>query len=532
MSAIIIFMPNKMEKAVRDHFHLTEGYTRSTAKKYATVFGQIYYWCTLMPDGFYKYKQPCPGNPLYREGDSWEESLSMTKAMFNPIFDKLVNCHKSKTAYMNSTDKFQGKMFCSYMECGKGVNKTYYFMNKELVNEFLESIKAKLAGGSPSPIKSKTPDRQAVSVPSKSMNFLTLGAEEIMPLLAGARQTAFNTQTTTSLSSDAPENDMEVRSEKEFLISSELKNSPASSPGISINEQMLAIFNKHTGRNEVRFKALDQIAADCLANEFCGSLDEWDKHCELISRDDFAMGRTPTRKNFQIWFKYAICEASIVDIRNKHVYVSQAKPTGVNSPNVPTISTVNSYDAVQEINSLDEPEIVKNIRKDLLKAIGDAPYKSWLSGDRTSMKIINGELVLNASSEFIGRKIIEMYERVIKDILKGHSLLLSITFPQQTIGKPDKTAEQSSSTNFVPPAQVKAVLSGLFKKPKSEYQQKYPNPNDDTIEAKKAEWIRAIEPSIGSKDELPKAVTDPKNNYQWDVRNELTRRLDSMRKTA
>jgi len=494
-----------------------------------------------MPDGFYKFKQPCPGNPLFREGDSWEESLSMTKAMFNPIFDKLVNYHKSKTAYMNSADKFNGKMFCSYMECGKGVNKTYYFMNKSLVSEFLESIKAKLAGRSPSPIKSQPTDRQAVSSHSKSMDFHTLGAEEISPLLVCARQTALNTQTTTSLSSDAPENDMEVRSEKEFLILSELKNSPASNPGISIHEQMLAIFNKHTGRNEVRFKALDQIAADCLANEFGGSLDEWDKHCELISRDDFAMGRTATRKNFQIWFKYAICEASIVDIRNKHVYVNQPKPTGVNSPIVTTISTVNSNDMVQEINSLDEPEIVKNIRKEILKAIGDAPYKSWLSGNRTAIKIVNGGLVLNASGAHIKNHIQLAYGDQIKRLLEGHKLGLLIQSPQMelpriTLDNVAKSEDHASHTNIVPDLKIaektNSIASNLFRKPKSEFVQRYVNPNDTSNEAKKAEWGITIDSNNGFKDELSKAVTEPKNNYQRNVRNELTRRLDSMRKTA
>lgn len=503
MTTPILYMPSRLERLLKEHFSSIEGYTKSSAKKTAIVFGQLHYWCSRMPSGFYKFKQPCKNNPLYTKGQSWEESLDMSKSTFNPIFDKLVHRHISKTAYRNSTDKFAGKMFCSYMECGKGVNKTYYIMNKEPVKEFIDSLIAKLTGN-PSPANSKIKESGVVKNPPVVLPFQPLGVVKNKPLLACARQTAFNTQPSTSLSSDAPESNaelqkVEVRIEEEVSISSHLENSH-NSQAAAIHMQMLEIFNKHTGRNEIRSRLLDQAASNCLANFFGGSLKEWDKHCQMIARDDFSMGRTATRKNFQIWFRYAITEASILDIRNKHAYVEDNKPTVVESLSVSKVVTTSPTLLKEEIeSSVNEPDIVKTIRREILKSIGDASYKSWFSGDRTTMKIVNGELVLTASGSHIKNHIELTYENQINRILAGYDLKLYIKSPSKEA--PRKSFDNSAKQVVTEPCEIdvpnlktvgnfKALLSSPFSKPKNDYVPKYVNPNDDSVEAKKAAWAK------------------------------------------
>lgn len=155
---------------------------------------------------------------------------------------------------------------------------------------------------------------------------------------------------TLSQEAESPERELEVRSE-EVLISPSVDNSQNSltensespSDDQKTHESMLFIFNKHTERNEIRNPHLDTVAAGCLAKEFGGSLDEWNEHCIKISKDDFQMGRTKTNKNYNIWFKYAITEKSILDIRNKHAQKtsnSYVKPTSSSSGYVPLSTTV------------------------------------------------------------------------------------------------------------------------------------------------------------------------------------------------
>ena len=87
------------------------------------IRGQLEYWFSKKPQGFYKFLEPC-NHPLYRAGDSWTEELGFSRRVFNAAFDLIGVRYKSKTAFLNAQDKFQGKLYASYHD--RKTNKTHF----------------------------------------------------------------------------------------------------------------------------------------------------------------------------------------------------------------------------------------------------------------------------------------------------------------------------------------------------------------------------------------------------------------------
>ena len=109
---------------------------------------QLDYWFCRHPDGFYKFLDPTPKHPDYREGDSWTEELGFSKAEFRTAFDVIGIRHLSKSAYVKALDKFAGKdgekFYASYHDKKNGL--TWYFRNHLKVEELIaELCKAKPA---------------------------------------------------------------------------------------------------------------------------------------------------------------------------------------------------------------------------------------------------------------------------------------------------------------------------------------------------------------------------------------------------
>lgn len=267
-----LFIPNRLERLVENHYK---------SNKVSRVFGQLHYWSTKMPNGFYKFKEACK-HPLYKKDQSWSESLNMTPRMFNPVFNMLVNHHKSKNDYRNSIDKFGGKMFCSYTE--RNTNKTYYFMDKEAVDNFLFSLTGDLA---PSPSRSKEIDTYQET--TKSMPSCGPRNQQDVVPLACAHQTAINTQTITSLDVDAPSKVMDAQREEEKLSS----------------QKMVELWNSHTQDKVVWYSSTSSRLCKVLKDFFGGCLESFRRYCAAIGNTKFLMGKAPN-STFKAFFYWAI----------------------------------------------------------------------------------------------------------------------------------------------------------------------------------------------------------------------------------
>lgn len=462
MSKSIIFMPNKLERGVLNYFKSVVGESRGAAKKYASVFGQLYYWSTKMPDGFYKFKQPCKGNPLYREGDSWEESLDMTKAMFNPIFKKLVKQHVSKTAYRNATDKFEGKMFCSYMECGKTTNRTYYFMNKELVGEFISSLIDKISSFIPTIHSPKSTNGEVVSSPPESMNFDTLGVEENHPLLACARQTALNTQTIISNSHDAPK-EPSVQTEEVKLISKEMVNT----------------WNSHMNERVTLWPSIQRKLHETLRTYFEGSLEKWENYCETIASDNFLSGKSSN--SYKLFLLQAI-KPDFLEMKLEKKTVVKEMPS--------------KKMLQEEINSSTEKQEVKDFRTLCLKHVGNAKYISNFKDISIEFRD-DGEIALIAPYEYRANFLEQncsSYLRSVLEELGEHITKITILAPGETRGriierKRNSHKQDEPTCNIDDQNEVKHAVNALeehdpvlYKKPKNKNLEKYTDPNDYIFE--------------------------------------------------
>ena len=98
--------------------------------------GQLNYWFSKKPQGFYKFLEPCK-HPLYKQGDSWSEELGLSRRVFNSTFDAIGVRYKTKTEFMKAKDKFQGKLYASYHDRKK--NQTFFVRNPELLQQAKKS---------------------------------------------------------------------------------------------------------------------------------------------------------------------------------------------------------------------------------------------------------------------------------------------------------------------------------------------------------------------------------------------------------
>lgn len=116
------------------------------------LFMQLEYWFKVTRGKtFYKFLEPCEA-PQYVTGDSWTEELSFGKTEFRTAFSNIGKVYKSKKAYLESKDKFEGKYYLSYYDRIKRL--TYYERNETLVNTLLRNLNLSFGYSETKPIKS------------------------------------------------------------------------------------------------------------------------------------------------------------------------------------------------------------------------------------------------------------------------------------------------------------------------------------------------------------------------------------------
>jgi len=273
MSAQIFFTPTKMQKELTDHFQ-----SDITAK----VFSYLHMYATMKGGSFYKFKEPCE-HPLYREGDSWKETLKMTKRVFNPGFDKLVNYHRSKKAFKGSADPFAGKLFCSYFE--RTTKTTYYIENKGLVEQLINSIKAKLTSSPPRSL-SKSKEVDVVILQPKNTPIVSPTGEQIVSPNVLLRNTI---QATTSFAAPPSEPPVDKLEEERIKL---------------IVREMVNTWNSPMRDRVILWPSMVSKLYDILQKYFEGDLEKWKKYCETIASDKFLSGKASN--NYKLFFLQAI----------------------------------------------------------------------------------------------------------------------------------------------------------------------------------------------------------------------------------
>lgn len=104
----------------------------------ALMMSQLEFWFKAREGrSFYKFLEPCE-HERYKEGDSWQEELGMSSSEIRSAFKKIGMPHKSKKAFNEAEDIFQGKYYASYYDRIRKV--TYYFRNTSKVKAIFDEL--------------------------------------------------------------------------------------------------------------------------------------------------------------------------------------------------------------------------------------------------------------------------------------------------------------------------------------------------------------------------------------------------------
>lgn len=170
---------------------------RPYAKSISSVilWMQLDYWFRRFPDGFYKFLEPSK-NSFYKSGDSWTEELNISSKEFRNAFDNIGIRYNTKSDFEKSTDKFQGKYFCSYFDKDKKL--TFYFRNHLLAYKVLDHVARQTTPQGEDTGNLSGAQRESVNL-QKGISQVPKGNLYIKAL--GTTETTTETTTTSNMSS-------------------------------------------------------------------------------------------------------------------------------------------------------------------------------------------------------------------------------------------------------------------------------------------------------------------------------------------
>lgn len=260
------------------------GYDRS-----AIILDRLEYWFSKYTSSFYKFVEPC-SHPCYREGDSLQEELCISRKVFNKAFDLIGVRYKSKTAFLEESNPFKGKLYAMYMD--RQTHKTHFVRN----NEFAKSILEKLF----SPLK-RTPVNTDSHVSNSEglSNLSKKGNSRNCPL--GRSPIYKDIQKNTSSSSKTT---FETKKKEE-----------------EIKKELLDIWMKRIGEIGGSEKASSYLQSKLLVSfqsKFDGSIDKWTAYCQKIASSKFLMGEGDSKFFKKAWLSWAIKEGNIDKINSDH----------------------------------------------------------------------------------------------------------------------------------------------------------------------------------------------------------------------
>lgn len=353
----------------------------------ALIFEKLEYW-GLRSDpqkGFWKFLEPCD-HPLYKVGDSWQEELEISRKVFRRAFSVFGIHYKSKSAYLDQTDPFQGKMYTSYYD--RKTNRTYFLRNHPRVQEFLSSLwqgVKKVVSQARAKITSQGSYRR---VPSGK---------------------SFTCASNISLQRSTSSQDL--KSEEPQSLPSEPEMKEEKDKNIKIAQDMLKIWNKVTSDSQPLRSDLKASLPQALGTSFQGSMELWTDFCLSVASSKFLMGEAPYSK-FKAYLAWLIKPETVQAIKDKHYSLGDREVTySLTSP-----QSSEGFNA-EEVQGTDA---WKKICEQLCNRLGYGTFKSWFQ-DLKFLSEDTSHPVVQCSSRFKQAWIQSRYrlnlEQVIQQIL-------------------------------------------------------------------------------------------------------------------
>ena len=263
-------------------------------EKATLILGRLEYWFSKKRNGFYKFIEPCK-HPLYKEGDSWAEEIGFPRKVFAKAFDLIGIRYKSKSDFVHSEDKFQGKLYASYHD--RKTNKTYFVRNHEFASQFIQGLFHQKFSPKTSSVK---PESKPQRVSDSAVGFSKKGRSR-SGQSGRSYKDPFIQKNTSSLEA----------AQKESSI---LDISPSQKKG---TEEMIKIWKEEIGELGVPSLSINLLSrlAEALQHFFDQSLDQWQSYCRMISSSKFLMGEAQNKFFKKAWITWAITKEAIERVR-------------------------------------------------------------------------------------------------------------------------------------------------------------------------------------------------------------------------
>lgn len=265
--------------------------TFSRSSKSYMVLQRLEYWFKKKPNGFFKFIQPCTLK-AYKAGDSWVEELGITRPTFNKAFDQIGTRHRSRTAFLASTDKFKGKMYASYYE--RRLNKMFFIRNDEVANEFKSNLysaeKLKVT-------KALTPSSLDRKNTSEIHEKNTFGNGTFFRSPGGTIGGKINLPS------------FSYRKKTTLYNSGSIPRKPELNPEhVAVAEEMKRIWLEEVEDfgDAVILPCLTKNLWQAFKDCFQGCWERWRSYCRMIASSKFLMGEGNNKTFKKIWINWAI----------------------------------------------------------------------------------------------------------------------------------------------------------------------------------------------------------------------------------
>jgi hypothetical protein len=319
------------------------------------ILEKIEFFFSKQPNGFYKFIEPC-SHRLYKKNDSWSEELGCDRKCFTRSWEKIAFRHKSRRAFNEAIDKFEGKLYASFYDRNR--NQMFFIRNHEVANETLKEFYT------PKKSKIKKDDTQA----KKTSNSLAYE-----PLRNG----------------HSGRSDMDVKMTPSELFKN---NSHASNEIIKkMIEIWTAIVQEGRGdKIELKGKIVPFLRK-ALADKFNNCLQKWKDYCINIACSKYLMGEKTSWKADLEWsLKFESIRKVLsgnyygIGDRNRKLTPEELEEKEKQLEEQKKAKELEQQVSLQALeeeikDSSTEPDSVKNFRIKWLRRFGEKKYRELLA---------------------------------------------------------------------------------------------------------------------------------------------------------
>ena len=332
------------------------------------ILEKIEYFFSKMPNGFYKFIEPCE-HRLYKRFDSWSEELGCDRKCFTRAWERIAFRHKSRRAFEEAIDKFEGKLYASFYDRNR--NQMFFIRNHELANETLKEFYK------PKKSKIKKDDTQA----KKTSNSL---ASE--PLRNGHSDRSYKDVKNTPSELSEDNSHASNGTEKEML------------------EIWTALVEEGIGKIELTHRRI-AFLKQAFKDKFDSCLEKWKKYCQDIASSRFLMGEI--KSSFRASLDWALKFDVIQKILEGNYGIGDRRPSTVPSAAESFLKNSKIEIASEEAGiekATDEPEIVREFRLKWLNKFGASTYRECLKDCAIEVGD-DATLILRPSSRYNAKSI-------------------------------------------------------------------------------------------------------------------------------